>query len=280
MENKENSTFKITLEELRERAFLIRKNLIELMYRSGSGHLDTSLSLVEVWLSLVYSDFFQFDPGNGSWEGRDRIFLSEGHACPLQYLVNADLGYYSIEELFDGFRRPETPFQGHTKRNLSYGFENSNGSLGIGLWQAYGYALATKKSVFCISGDGEFEEPISQGLLSAPYHLRHAPNFTLILNNNKLAQDATVEIGPVAEIAELYGWQVLKVDGHDMITLNKVYHEAIDDLERTSLIICDTTKGKGGIAENEGRLGFHGRPPQSEEEYKAYLAGLETTRGS
>ena len=250
------------------------------MYRAGSGHLDTSLSLVEVWLALVYSEFFQFDPRNGDWEGRDRIFLSEGHACPLQYLVNADLGYYTFEEVFEGFRKPETPFQGHTQRSLRHGLENSNGSLGIGLWQAYGCALATERSVFCIAGDGEFEEPVSQGLLSAPHHLRHAPNFILILNNNKLAQDAPVEIGPISEVADLYGWQVLKVDGHDLVALNEVYREAIEDMERTSLVICDTVKGKGGDPRNEGRLGFHGRPPQSEEEYRAYLAGLEATRGS
>ena len=280
LSSKENGMFRIKLEELQERAYRIRRYLIDLMYRSGSGHLDTSLSLVEVWLSLVNADFFQFDPHNGSWEGRDRVFLSEGHACPLQYLINADLGYYTFEDVFEGFRKPHTPFQGHTQRSLAHGFENSNGSLGISLWQAYGHALATDRLVFCIAGDGEFEEPISQGLLSAPLHLRQAPNFTLIINNNKLAQDAAVDIGPIGEVAQLYGWQVLWVDGHDFTALYKAYREAVDDWEHSSLLICETVKGMGGDPANEGKLGFHGRPPQSEEEYKAYIAGLEATRRS
>jgi len=270
--------FKITPEELKERAYRIRKNLIDLMYQARSGHLDTSLSLVEVWLALVYSDFFQFDPKNGAWDERDRIFLSEGHACPLQYFVNADLGYYSFEDVYAGFRRPNTPFQGHTKRSLPHGLENSNGSLGIGLWQAYGHALATERFVFCIAGDGEFEEPVSQGLMSAPFYLRPAPNFILILNYNKLAQDAEVRIGPIAEIAKLYNWQVMQVDGHDFSALNYAYQEAVEECNKPSLIVCDTIKGKGGDPANEGRLGFHGRPPHTEEEYQAYIKGLEATR--
>ena len=270
--------FKVKLEELEEKAYHIRKNLIELMYRAKSGHLDTSLSLVEVWLALVYSDFFQFDPADGSWPERDRIFLSEGHACPLQYLVNADLGYYPVEEVFAGFRRPDTPFQGHTKRSLKHGLENSNGSLGIGLWQAYGQALGVKRQVFCIAGDGESQEPVGMGLLSVPHFLGAASNFTLILNNNSLAQDAAVEIGPIADVARLYNWHVMQVDGHDFAALDNAYRTAVDEGDRPSVIICDTIKGKGGDPANEGRLGFHGRPPQTGEEYQAYIDGLEATR--
>lgn len=270
--------FKVELQELEEKAYHIRRDLIELMYRSRSGHLDTCLSLVEIWLGLVYSDFFRFDPRNGAWEERDRIFLSEGHACPLQYLVNVDLSYYSREDVFTGFRKPNTPFQGHTVRNLECGLENSNGSLGIGLWQAYGHALVTDRHVFCITGDGEMEEPSSQGLLSAPFFMKPAPNFILILNNNGLAQDDVVDIGPIAEVAGLYNWQVLHVDGHDFQALDRVYQQAVEEITQPSFIVCNTIKGRGGAVEFAGKLGHHGVPPKNEDEYKAYLAGLEASR--
>ncbi len=270
--------FRIPIQELEEKAYRIRRDLIDLIYRTGSGHLDTSLSLVEVWLALVYSDFFRCDPQDGGWSGRDRVFLSEGHACPLQYLVNADLGFHSRDEVFEGDRRPFTPFQGHTLRNLAYGLENSNGSLGIGIWQAYGHALEVDRWVFCIAGDGEFEEPSSQGLLSAPHFLRPVPNYILILNQNGLAQDAPVELGPLSEVAKLYDWQVLQVDGHDFEALGEVYRQAVEELRRPSLIICRTIKGKGGDPALEGKLGQHGRPPKTEEAYQAYLVGLEASR--
>jgi transketolase len=272
--------FKVSTEELKEKAYRIRRDLIELHFKAGSGHLDTSLSLVEIWLALAYSDFFQFNPKDGAWTGRDRIFLSEGHACPLQYLVNANLGYTTRDAVFAGFRRPFTQFQGHTQRDLKCGLENSNGSLGNGIWQAYGQALVTDRNVFCIAGDGEFEEPSSLGLLFAPHLVKPAPNFTLIINSNRLAQDDVVNLGPVDKVAEIYDWQVQRVNGHDFDALGNAYHQAVADTKRPSLIICDTIKGKGGDPALLGKLGYHGRPPKNEKEYQAHLAGLEASRRS
>ena len=270
--------FRISFKELEEKAYQIRRDLIDLTYQTGSGHLDTSLSLVEVWLALVYSEFFQFDPKNGAWEGRDRVFLSEGHACPLQYLINADLGYYTKKEIFDGNRKPNTPFQGHTKRNLAYGLENSNGSLGIGLWQAYGHALVTDQRVICIAGDGEMQEPASQGLLSVTHYLKPTPNFVLIVNYNKLAQDSEVNIDWLEEAANRHGWFVQLAFGHDFGELHRAFNA--NPMPNTSpwLIIVYTIKGKGGDPKKEGQLGRHGVPPKNQEEYQAYLNGLEASR--
>lgn len=267
--------FKLEISELKTKAYNIRRQLIDLIYQAGSGHLDTSLSLVEIWLALVYSDFFRFDPHDGAWEGRDLIFLSEGHACPLQYLVNADLGYHSVEEVFQGNRKPDSHFQGHTRRYLPYGLENSNGSLGIAIWQAYGHALETDRFVFCIAGDGEFQEPSSIGLLTAPHNLRPASNYTLIINKNGLAQDSEVNLGPVDEIARIYNWQVMTIDGHDFSILGDAIHQAVADTDRPTMIICNTIKGKDGDPAAEGKLGYHGRPPKTEDEYRAYIDGLE-----
>ncbi len=270
--------YRISISELQGKAYQIRRELIELIYRTKSGHLDTSLSLVEVWLGLVCSDFFRFDPRNGAWAERDRIFLSEGHACPIQYVVNAHLGYYGIEELFAGNRRPNSPFQGHTVRNLKYGFENSNGSLGIGLWQAYGAALELESRVFCIAGDGEMQEPSSLGLLAAPHNLKPCGNFTLIVNNNGLGQDAKVDIGPLAAAAKVWGWMVTQADGHDWTSIDDAYQRAVSNHDQPQMIIFKTVKGKGGDPARADRLGSHGKPPANEAELAAYINGLEAER--
>lgn len=270
--------FKISLSELGEKAYQIRKDLIELIYRAKSGHLDTSLSLVEVWLSIVYSDFFQYDNKRGDWSDRDRVFLSEGHACPLQYMVNADLGYYDTRDIFDSFRKPGSPFQGHTVRSLEHGFENSNGSLSIGLWQAYGNALVTDREVFCICGDGEFQEPAAFGLLMVTHNMKPSGNFNLIINKNNLAQDSEIDLGPVKEVADTYNWHTAVIDGHDIEKLGKAWHNAVAEKDKPSLIICETVKGFGGDPRRAGKLGSHGKPPANDQEYQAYLAGLETWR--
>ncbi len=270
--------YRISTSELNDKAYQIRWDLIELIYRAKSGHLDTSLALVEVWLGLVYSDSYRFDPKNGDWVDRDRIFLSEGHACPIQYLVNSDLGYYPKEEVFEGIRRPKSHFQGHTIRNLKYGFENSNGSLGIGLWQAYGAALELQSRVFCIVGDGEMQEPSSLGLLSAPHNLAPCGNFTLIVNNNGLAQDAKVDIGPLGLAAKAWGWSVIEADGHDWASIDSAYRKAVSILDVPKMIIFKTVKGMGGDPEKAGKLGNHGKPPANEAEVAAYVKGLEAQR--
>jgi len=270
--------FRLSLNELDEQAYQIRKDLINLIYQAKSGHLDTSLSLVEVWLGLVNSDFYRYDPQNGAWAERDRIFLSEGHACPIQYMVNGLLGYYPKEEVFVTNRRPDSKFQGHTIRNLEYGFENSNGSLGIGLWHAYGAALELSSRVFCIVGDGEMQEPSSLGLLAAPHNLKPCGNYTLIVNNNGLAQDSAVDIGPLAAVCRAWGWHVIEADGHDWNEIDRAYTEAISDTVNPKVIIFKTVKGKGGDPKKEGKLGNHGKPPANDAEVAAYVEGLEAGR--
>lgn len=271
--------FRIPISELQQKAYEIRQKLVKLIFQAHSGHLDTCLSLVELYLAVTFWAKFKFDSQDGAWPGRTPLYLSEGHACPLQYLVNAELGYYPEQEARDGFRRPHTPFQGHTLRNLGYGFENSNGSLGIGLWQAYGYALAKKDSlVFCIAGDGEMQEPSSLGLLTAPFFVRPASNFVLIINNNGLAQDAAIGLGPLPQVAELYRWQMIEADGHDFQGLGHAFQQAMENQFQPSLIVCQTMKGKGGHPQWEGQLGHHGVPPKNDAEYQACLAGMETLR--
>ncbi len=265
-------------EDITKLAYNVRRDLIELMFKTKSGHLDTCLSLVEIWLTLVKSSFFKYDPENGAWADRDRLFLSEGHACPLQYVVNGHLGYYSVERVFKELRQPKTPFQGHTVRNLNYGFENSNGSLGIGLWQAYGHALEANGHVFCIAGDGEFQEPPAFSLLNVTHNLKPLGNYHLIINNNGLAQDSEVDIGPLTEVARSYNWQVLDVDGHNISALASAFHEAVNNKKQPSLILCKTIKGYGGDPEKAGKLGSHGVPPKTGEDLKCYLAGLEMMR--
>ena len=275
MEVQDNSFFKVPLPELKEKAYKVRRHLVDLIYSAGSGHLDTSLSLVEIWLGLTYSKFFHLDAHDGAWDGRDRIFLSEGHACPVQYVINAELGYYPYEELVSGFRHPKTPFQGHTDRSLAHGFENSNGSLSIGMWQAYGHALELDQQVFCIAGDGEFQEPASIGLLAAPHNLKPLGNFTLIVNNNRLAQDSMVDIGAIVDVATAYGWQTLSVNGHDLSALGEAYVQAVENTTQPTFLLCNTVKGYGGDPLRADKLGSHGVPPKDEKELREYKNGVE-----
>ena len=119
------------------------------------------------------------------------------------------------------------------------------------------------------------QEASSLGLLALPHNLKPAPNYTLIVNHNQLAQDSAVDIGPLAEAADDWGWFVIKADGHDWESIGNAYHRAILNPVRPKMIIFHTVKGKGGDPAKEGKLGNHGKPPANEAEVAAYLAGAE-----
>jgi transketolase len=161
---------------------------------------------------------------------------------------------------------------------LKYGIENSNGSLGIGLWQAYGNAIDCDSTVYCLAGDGEFQEPLSLSIFAAATNLRPAGNFILLVNNNELAQDSKIDIGPLLEVAKSFNWQTSSVDGHNITAIGEAIQYSVENLEKPSIIICKTVKGKDGDPALAGKLGNHGKPPKTEEEYLAHIEGLKQSR--
>src|SRR5204863_4096229 len=93
---------------------------------------------------------------------RDRLILSNGHICPIRYVVMAMSGYFPIEEL-KTLRKIDSRLQGHPHRTALPGLETTSGPLGEGISQAIGIALAAKLDkkkyhTYCIAGDGEQDE--------------------------------------------------------------------------------------------------------------------------
>ena len=70
----------ITLENL---AVKVRRNIIFMLEKAGSGHPGGSLSVTDILVSLY--DHIKIDPKNPNWEDRDRVILSKGHAAPALY---------------------------------------------------------------------------------------------------------------------------------------------------------------------------------------------------
>ncbi len=122
----------------------IRKDIIEMLYRGGSGHPGGSLSAVEI-LVCLYFQIMKIDPEKPKWEERDLFILSKGHAAPLLYAVLANRGFFTREELYT-FNQPGTRLQKHIDMHLVPGAELSTGSLAQGLSVATGMALGLKNA--------------------------------------------------------------------------------------------------------------------------------------
>ncbi|HUV25376.1 MAG TPA: transketolase, partial [Methanomassiliicoccales archaeon] len=124
--------------ELEKKAKVIRKHVLIMIHAAGSGHPGGSLSYADI-MTALYFKVMNHRPENPSWDDRDRLVLSKGHAAPTYYAVLAETGYFPVEELLT-LRKLGSRLQGHPSRSKTPGVEMSTGSLGQGLSVANGMA--------------------------------------------------------------------------------------------------------------------------------------------
>ncbi|OGX02458.1 MAG: transketolase, partial [Omnitrophica WOR_2 bacterium GWA2_44_7] len=145
---------------LEEKAKHIRRLIIQMLAKAGSGHPGGSLSLTDI-ITALYFKQMRHNPKDPQWPERDRFHLSKGHCCPALYAVLAESGYFPMEHLWT-LRKLGSILQGHPDRRTP-GVEVASGSLGQGLSVALGMSLAVRidnraSRVYCAMGDGETQE--------------------------------------------------------------------------------------------------------------------------
>ena len=269
----------MNIEELKKQAVKIRRGIIEEVYNAQSGHPGGSLSVADI-LTVLYFNEMNIDPKNPNWENRDRLVLSKGHCSPALYSCLANRGYFKIEDL-KTFRKIDSYLQGHPDKNKVPGVDMTTGSLGQGLSASVGMAIAGKMDkkeyrVYCILGDGELEEgQIWEAAMSAnKYKL---DNLCVIIDNNNLQIDGTVEevmsSYPIDEKFRSFGFEIIKIDGHDIEEIIKALEVAKTIKEKPTCIIAKTIKGKG-VSYMENQVGWHGKAP-NEEQYNEAIKQLE-----
>ena len=262
------------ISELQAKAKEIRRDIVAMLCRAGSGHPGGSLSSTDL-ITALYFAVLRYDPKNPKWEDRDRFHMSKGHCCPLWYAVLAHAGFFPKDKLLT-LRKLGTMLQGHPDRRTP-GIEAASGSLGQGLSIALGMALAGKLDkkdyrVYCLIGDGESQEGnIWEAAMAAGHY--HCDQLCAILDNNGLQIDGKVSdvmsIEPVADKWRAFGWHTIEIDGHDMKAILAAYAEAATVKGKPSIIIARTTKGKG-VSFMENVCGFHGVAPNQQQADKAF----------
>jgi len=264
------------VDELKGKALKIRGTILKMLQIAGSGHTGGSLSEVEIILTL-YKYELSHNPQKPDWDQRDRFILSKGHGCPTLYAVLAECGYFS-EDLLWTLRKMGSKLQGHPQRNVSLGLEASTGSLGQGLSIALGLALAAKMDkkdfrTYCLMGDGELQEgQIWEAAMMASFN--KLDNLCGIVDNNKIQIDGflkdVMNVEPLAEKWESFGWEVIRVDGHDVVGLMDAFDKVREIKGKPSVILADTIKGKG-ISFMENKASWHGVAPKEDEVEKALV---------
>lgn len=258
------------IDEVKTKANKFRREILIMTTEAGSGHPGGSLSAIDI-ITALYFFKMRIDPKNPKWEDRDRFILSKGHSCPALYAVLAELDFFPKKELWT-LRKLGSTLQGHPDMNLTPGIDMSTGSLGQGISVACGMALACKLDeknykIYCMIGDGETQEGnIWEGAMFASHY--KLDNLTVILDRNRLQIDGTTEqimsIEPLRDKWVAFGWNVIEINGHDMIQILEALDRAAKVKEKPTIIVAHTIKGKG-VSFMENQLEYHGRALTEEE---------------
>ena len=259
-----------SIEELQDAANLMRGYDLVALHAAGSGHAGGTLSIMDITAAL-YLKVANHDPKNPNWPDRDRIIWSTGHKAPSLYLGLGIAGFCPIDDVVT-LRKLSSPFQGHPHWLKLPGVEASTGSLGQGLSIAVGLALAArlddkKHKIFCIMGDGEQQEgQVWEAAMEAGHY--ELDNLIGIIDCNRLQIDGWVKdvmgVEPLGAKYAAFGWDVMRIDGHNMNEIVGALEQAKAVKGRPVLILADTVKGKG-ISFMEDQAGWHGKSPNYEE---------------
>ncbi len=256
--------------ELETLARKVRRHIVSMIGKAGSGHPGGSLSAVEIVTALWFK-VMRHKPQDPCWPDRDRFILSKGHAAPLLYAILAECGYFPVEELLT-LRQPDSRLQGHPDCTTTPGIEISAGALGQGLSFAVGVSLAGRLDrrdygVYVLLGDGECDEGQVWEAAMAAAHFK-LDNLVAVVDNNGQQIDGwnrdVMNLDPFNEKWAAFGWQVIEVDGHDFSQLLRALDRVRLVKGKPTVVIAHTVKGKG-VSFMENNPDFHGKAPNAEE---------------
>jgi len=276
------------LKHLEFMANTLREDVIKMVSHAGSGHIAGPLDMAEIFTAF-YFHILKHDPRKPDWPERDRLILSNGHICPIQYAALAHAGYFKVEEL-KTLRQLGTRLQGHPHRGVLPGIETTSGPLGSGISQACGFALAARMDAtngtggrwhtYCLTSDGEHEEGNTWEAIQFAGKNRLS-NLTVVVDRNNIQIDGFTEkimpLEPFHAKYESFGWHVLEIDGHSFEEIIAAVNEARAIHEMPTVIIAHTIPGKG-IDFMENDYLWHSKPFKPGEAEKA-LGELRTLRG-
>ena len=275
--NINNTDFKescLTHRALQRMARQVRRKTMDIIFKTGSPHIGSSFSIVEI-LTVLYFRILSINRRDREKTDRDRFILSKGHACPALYVTLFFRGLMTQESL-DGFAVDQGSLDHHPTKNLSSGIELSTGSLGHGLSVACGMAFSAKYDrsparIFVLMGDGELNEGSNWEAILFAAHWK-LDNLVAIIDYNRIQAlgrtEEILDLDPLPDKWHSFGWEVAVVDGHNIDELVETLEKVPLTVGKPTVIIANTTKGKG-ICFMENDLLWHYRCPDDEEYAKA-----------
>ena len=266
-----------SIETLNKAADNIRILSAAMVEKAKSGHPGGAMGGAD-FISVLYSEYLNYDPENPLWEGRDRFFLDPGHMSPMLYAQLTMTGHFTMDELKQ-LRQWGSPTPGHPELNYARGIENSSGPLGQGHTYAVGAAIAAKclyartgnptfekETIYAYISDGGIQEEISQGAARIAGTLG-LDNLVMFYdaNDSQLSTETSVVTNEnTAEKYRALGWEVFCIDGNNVVEIRQALDSAKKVCGKPTLIIGHCVMGKGALKADgtsyERNCGTHGAP--------------------
>ncbi|MCU0857112.1 MAG: transketolase [Pontiellaceae bacterium] len=246
----------------------IRRSVIQMAHASGASHTGSALSIADL-LTVLYFKVLNVNPEQPKLPERDRFILSKGHASAALYAVLAERGFID-KALLKTYYQDGGALPGHVDFTAVQGIEASAGSLGHGLSLGAGMALALRTDhpgsrVFVLMGDGELNEgSVWEALMFIPH--QRLRNVTVIVDCNNYqgygASDVVLNMSPLDQKLAAFGWQVVKINGHDLTEIESALQA--DAGEKPKVVLARTVKGKG-VSFMEGEFVWHYKSPNDDQ---------------
>ncbi len=262
----------LSREQMTHMSNAIRALAMDAVQKANSGHPGMPMGMADV-ATVLYTKFLKFDPKNPSWPDRDRFILSAGHGSMLLYALNYLTGYEKITlDEIKNFRQLHSKTPGHPEVDVSCGIETTTGPLGQGISTAVGFALAEQilasrygadlvdHHTYVIASDGDLMEGVSHESCAIAGQMKLG-KLIVLYDDNGITIDGSTDLSFTENTAarfEAYGWDVQKVDGHDMAQIEKAIAKA-QKTDTPSIICCKTVIGFGS-PNKAGKSSSHGSP--------------------
>ena len=260
------------IEKAADNVRILSASMVE---KAKSGHPGGAMGGAD-FVSVLYSEFLNYDPSDMTWINRDRFFLDPGHMSPMLYSILAITGNYKMEDL-ENFRQWGSITPGHPEVDVLRGVENTSGPLGQGHTMAVGAAITERFLVerfgdwmahktYTFISDGGVQEEISQGAARLAGHLG-LNNLIMFYDSNDIqlsTETKEVTTENTAKKYEAWGWKVVTIEGNNIEAIRGALQVAHAETEKPSLIIGKTIMGKGAVtaegANFERKTATHGTP--------------------
>ena len=234
------------IEELAIFSNKIRKSCLDMALSAGKAgcHVGGGFSSIELF-AVLFGAVLNVDPKNPCDENRDRFIASKAH-CILPHFSTLVLKGFVDREKFMSMALNAR------RKNLPY-------------------------KTYVLLGDGESNEgAVWEAFMSAPHF--KLDNLVAIVDYNNMQFDGPCSeimgMEPLDERLRAFGWETLRVDGHNIAALLEAFSVKHDG--KPLAIVADTVKARG-IPGLENKAESH-HATLTQEMYDAVVADMEGGR--